>query len=1551
MSKAQTITVTGQVVNPDNSTVSRDDNHSVCLSPQFECSGEGCGTCEPVQDNGFFTLYLGGGGEYSVEVSPGSDSPFTGNVPYNVNVTGTSVDIGVVLLTYPSLTGYVTTPDQSARLSNVNVELRSADYTKNFFENSDDQGVFKFGGVEAGDYNLEVRPADDSGYAEAEYGVTITDPNVLQDMGAVPVGAVNVEGRIVDPDGNAMTFENNCWGNVDMYNEDHSTNKYTNTDTDGYFRFGTAPTGTYSLEVRASAECGYANAVAQTISVTQNVLLNVGDVRLSKPQVTGTVYDTDGTTPLRNVWVQVHDEEWTVEQGGNTDETGKYQIGGLTPGDYLIQAQKPWDRADLISIDDQPITVTSDTTTVDLVFTAATKFLSGQVTYQDGAPVTNAQINANKMGGGSWANTDVDQDGRYNLALSGGVWEVRVESSWDPEGTDPVDWIYDDPSLMVEFADDSSTQNLTQDFSVKKATATVIGRAEKPDGSPLTDGHVDVRDDEGKGNGQPINHDGSFSIRVTQGSYRLSIWTNDNSITFSEKSISLAENQTLDVGTIVAKEKNGRIAGTVTTKDGTPLGGVSLNAWKHEGEGWSQTTSEDDGSFVLAVDAGRWGINVDQGGGSSTRYVYDGEPVDVDVPTDDAIITGITMALTYADANIHGYVVDSAGDVVHGFCSWAFAKPVTTTTVFGPGMEYGAPVDCQSGEFNVYVPTSIGTIFTLGIHTPPNSDWLPLAEQNVAVLADATVENNIVVQAPNAWVTGQIYDQNGDALTSCTNPDGHHFGDVNIEKEGSWRHTPINDDCTYRISTLAGSDYFIHYWIQRGLGFMDTHPDPDPFDIPEGTTTKNISVNKADATLTGYVMDPDGNPADAGVWCGNWIEREEKEEGPSEEDMKNELHSWSDTNPADGSYTVYLLSGHRYMCGTGVPPESNLLPGEEQEIDLLTATSATANFTLEKALGSMSGTVSIGGGGGVPINHGFCWGWKQEGGHTGGEVQYGGSYSINYSAGTWHFGCDSFDGRKFYRSQEITVVITDQTSISQDFNLDESLFYVPSAVSMTFDAGNTQVITLENGTTINIPSGAMGESGVNVTVNATPVIDMYNTKQDQVFGVGYRLEAFDADDTAITSFTSPVTTKFVYDEEVLAEYGLSEDSLTSKYLNEENSTYQNVDGGCSVDKENNAISCKTTHFTKFAVVGSAGQGYGTAATGAQNLVVTPMSKGGPQVAIWDKDGNLQGTWFAYSSDLRMGLTTEVADLDGDGNYEVITNPGEGFDAQLRIFDSSGNVQRQFYAYDQGFRKGINIVAYDLDGDGNKEIITSPAKEASADIKVFSKDGDLIARFNAYGSGYNEGALIAALDLNNDGTGEIVTAPVTGSGQLRVFTKDGDTVTQFNAYGSGYRNGIASLVLSDLNGDDTGEIVTTPATGGSQIRTFDRNGNALAQFNAYASTFAGGSRVSVGDVDGDGTLDIVALPNSNGSAQARVFTKDGDVKSQFFAYPPETTRNGQFNSVIADVDGDGTSEIVFGTGVDLGPNVRIFDQNGNALSQFMALHPGFRGGVNLNAMAQ
>src|SRR5262249_57319833 len=75
--------------------------------------------------------------------------------------------------------------------------------------------------------------------------------------------------------------------------------------------------------------------------------------------------------------------------------------------------------------------------------------------------------------------------------------------------------------------------------------------------------------------------------------------------------------------------------------------------------------------------------------------------------------------------------------------------------------------------------------------------------------------------------------------------------------------------------------------------------------------------------------------------------------------------------------------------------------------------------------------------------------------------------------------------------------------------------------------------------------------------------------------------------------------------------------------------------------------------------------------------------------------------------------------------------------------------------------------------------------------------------------------------------------------------------------------------------------------------------------------------------------------------------DGSQKYSFFAY--STSFLGGVRIAIGDVNGDGTQDIITGPGAGGGPHIRVFDgKTGLVLREFMALAPSFTGGVQIGS---
>ena len=106
--------------------------------------------------------------------------------------------------------------------------------------------------------------------------------------------------------------------------------------------------------------------------------------------------------------------------------------------------------------------------------------------------------------------------------------------------------------------------------------------------------------------------------------------------------------------------------------------------------------------------------------------------------------------------------------------------------------------------------------------------------------------------------------------------------------------------------------------------------------------------------------------------------------------------------------------------------------------------------------------------------------------------------------------------------------------------------------------------------------------------------------------------------------------------------------------------------------------------------------------------------------------------------------------------------------------------------------------------------------------------------------------------------------------VRVIDQDsGAVLSQFAPFGNTFQGGVR-VATGDLTSDGVDEIVTAPGWSiVAQVRVYTQNGSLLTSFQPYGSTFNGGVQIAVADVDGDGLTDIITVP-SYGPAEVKVF---------------------------------------------------------------------------------
>lgn len=323
----------------------------------------------------------------------------------------------------------------------------------------------------------------------------------------------------------------------------------------------------------------------------------------------------------------------------------------------------------------------------------------------------------------------------------------------------------------------------------------------------------------------------------------------------------------------------------------------------------------------------------------------------------------------------------------------------------------------------------------------------------------------------------------------------------------------------------------------------------------------------------------------------------------------------------------------------------------------------------------------------------------------------------------------------------------------------------------------------------------------------------------------------------------------------------------------------------------------------------------------------------------------------------------IADLDGDGAPEVI-----GAAYSIVILDgASGALERRMQP--AGGRQWPSLVVADLQGDGDLEIVTA---HGDGYLHVFTHAGDPL--WSQQPTPGNELRSLAVYDLEEDGNLEIIVASTRSADQWFVFEHDsslrgGDWPqhspdSDTNGYTAGCYN--ENVAAGDLDGDGRAEIVGPNDT--HYLAAFHDNGVQVLANPIYDTNHNGGqdpwSRVGVHvdhavdlrgyancgsehrpnfahsapivvDVNGDGVNEAVVVGNVyncgtdpytslyempyilNGdrtrwSAGAYDWTvlplPDGQAAPLSENY--NQIENNQPNPAAADLDGDGLKEILF-----------------------------------------
>lgn len=294
------------------------------------------------------------------------------------------------------------------------------------------------------------------------------------------------------------------------------------------------------------------------------------------------------------------------------------------------------------------------------------------------------------------------------------------------------------------------------------------------------------------------------------------------------------------------------------------------------------------------------------------------------------------------------------------------------------------------------------------------------------------------------------------------------------------------------------------------------------------------------------------------------------------------------------------------------------------------------------------------------------------------------------------------------------------------------------------------------------------------------------------------------------------------------------------------------------------------------------------------------STDGVSILLGNGDGTFQ-TCKNYSAGSQTPITLAVADLNGDGNQDLVTANGQFANNSVSVLLGNGDGTFGKAAVYTAGQDPVAVAVGDFNRDGVPDVVTANQGGPAGTVSVLLGNGD--------------GSLLAAPDLVVPGPGPAVEVDFNGDGipDLAVITTSPSYsgVLIFPGLGNGSFGAPietapisqpTALAVGDFNGDGHEDLAVTTANGVSILL-----GNGDGTFGTPQSYAAGPSPawVAVADFTGSGIADLAVADSGTGGGVS-ILLGNGDGTFQ-----PATSiaAGGPAKYVAAaDLNGDGHQDL-------------------------------------------
>ena len=192
--------------------------------------------------------------------------------------------------------------------------------------------------------------------------------------------------------------------------------------------------------------------------------------------------------------------------------------------------------------------------------------------------------------------------------------------------------------------------------------------------------------------------------------------------------------------------------------------------------------------------------------------------------------------------------------------------------------------------------------------------------------------------------------------------------------------------------------------------------------------------------------------------------------------------------------------------------------------------------------------------------------------------------------------------------------------------------------------------------------------------------------------------------------------------------------------------------------------------------------------GKAEVVVTPDDGGGPRVKVYTGNGFSVIADFLGIDDLafRGGARAALADINGDGKYDLLIAAGLGGGPRVAAYDGATlttgrkKLFNDFFVFEPTVRDGVNLAGGDVDGDGFADVVVSGGPGGGPRVFILGGAELLLgqqkqlANFFAGNPDDRSGVRVTVAEIDNDDHADVVTGLGTPAGP-RVNRYQGATI--------------------------------------------------------------------------------------------------------------------------------------------------------------------------------